>query len=236
MKPKRFVTLASFVSLTIVLSVSCLPDASGSSIVAYEKAYSIANVVNDSDLVVFGRVIKKEFVFREDVLGQFTTDITIDVREMIKGAPNAGEDRVKFMIEGGTGTHPKTGEDVTLMVTSTAEFELRERVLLFLVKSRRSASRIPHGGYHVFRSTYGKRLIERNRVSFLYTLDNGDIKGTSLPLDLVLQIAKAAAKDYEAASRLENDIRAHIIFFEKLSDRLKREAQQIIDGEPQDQE
>ena len=234
MKSKRFVRLASFVSLTVVLSVLCLPSVYGFSIAPYEKGFSIANVVDDSDLVVFGRVVKKEFVYRE-MLGT-TTDITIDVREMIKGTPNAGEDRVKFMIEGGEGVDPRTGERFATFVTGTPEFELRELVLLFLVKSGRSESRIPHGGYRVFYGTYGKRPVKGGSVSLSYTLDNNDVTGIDLPIGLAIQIAKAAAKDYEAASRLENDIRAHIIFFQKLTDRLKREAQQIIDREPQDKE
>ena len=234
MNLKRFVRMASFVSLTVLLSVLCLPRVYCLSMPPYEKDFSIANVVNDSDLVVFGRVIKKEFMFREG-LGT-TTDITIDVRKMIKGTPNAGEDRVRFMIEGGEGVDPRTGERYVSSVTGTPEFELRELILLFLVKRGRSESRIPHGGYYVFYGTYGKRPVKKGKVFLLYTLDNDDEKGIDLPIGLVIQIAKAAAKDYEAASRLENDIRAHIIFFQKLTDRLKREAQQIMDRQLQNQE
>lgn len=232
MNHKRFVTLASFVSLTVVLSVLCLPSVSGSSMGPYEKGFSIANVVDDSNLVVFGEVVKKQFVFREE-FGR-TTDITIDVREMIKGTPNAGDGHVKFMIDGGTGTNPNTGRTLTKIVSGTPEFELNETVLLFLEKNTEFQK--PHGGYYVFYGTYGKRLMKHGKVTLYYTLDNDEVKVIDLPIGLVIQIAKAAAKDYEAASRLENDIRAHIIFFQKLTDRLKREAQQIIDKQPENKE
>ncbi len=228
---QRFVKLASLVSLTVVLFVFCLPRVYGLSMAPYGKGFSIANVVGDSNLVVFGRVVKKEFVFREE-FGR-TTDISIDVREMIKGTPNAGEDHVKFMIDGGTGTDPNTGRTLTEKVSGTPEFELNETVLLFLVKSRRSELCTPHGGYYIFYVFYGKRPVNNGKVSLWYTLDNDGVGVIDLPVDLVIQIAKAAAKNYEAASRLENDIRAQIIFFRKLTDRLKREAQQIIDGQPQ---
>lgn len=235
MNLKRFVTLPGFVCLTVVLSVLCLPRVYGLSMPPYEKGYSIANVVKDSDLIVYGRVVKKEFVFREDLRPQFTTDITIDVRQMIKGTPNAGDDRVRFMIEGGTGTNPNTGKTLTKKITGTPGFELNETVLLFLLKSEQTELRIPYGGYYVFNGTYGKSLMKNGKVSLLYTLDNDDVKVIDLPIGLVIKIAKAAVKNYDAASRLENDIRAHYIFFQKLTDRLKREAQQIIDGQRQNQ-
>lgn len=229
-----FATLASRVSLTVVMCVFCLPRAYGLSMAPYEKGFSIANVVDDSDLVVYGKVVKKQFEFREN-FGR-TTDITIDVKEMIKGTPNAGEDHVKFMIDGGTGTNPNTGRTLTKEVTGTPEFELNETVLLFLVKSRQSKRRLPHGGYYIFYVFYGKRPVNNGKVLLWYTLDNDGVGVIDLPVDLVIQIAKAADKDFEAASRLENDIRAQIIFIRNLTDRLKREAQEIIDGQRQNQE
>ena len=60
-----------------------------------------------------------------------------------------------------------------------------------------------------------------------YTLNNGAIKIIDLPVDLVIQIAKAAAKDPEGTRRVEEEIKAHILLSEKLTDRLKLEAKAI---------
>ena len=113
------------VTFTLVLSVLCVPRASGI-MLAYEKGYSITNFVEDCDLVVDGMVIEKRSVFRQP--NGCTTDITIEVRDVIKGTPNAGDDRVKFMIAGGE------CDGILSIVEDTAEFEVGEWVLLFLKK------------------------------------------------------------------------------------------------------
>ena len=112
---------------------------------------------------------------------------------MIKGAPNAGDDRVKFTLEGGKC-------DTGAVFVGEPEFELKEWVVLFLVKSARP--HIPADGYTVFRFDEGKRPCTRNRVPIWYTLNNGAIKIIDLPVDLVIQIAKAAAKDPEGSSAI----------------------------------
>ncbi len=207
MKTKMFVTF------TLVLWVLCLPRTVGSIMLAYQKDYNITNFVEDSDLIVYGWVVEKEFVDRP-----CATEITIDVRETIKGEPNAGADRVKFTIEGGE------CNDLSVRVEDQAEFELREQVLLFLEQSTRPG----RGGYDVFWGTLGKLLVVNKRVAIWYTLDN-DLGGglIELPVDLVIQIAKAAVKNPQATRRLEEDIMAHILHSEKLTDRLKDEAKAI---------
>ena len=229
MKPQRFVIF------TLVLFVLCLSSAFGFVINRYEKGYSITNFVEDCDLIVYGTVVEKEYVLRRlapDKFDSCTTDITIDVKDLIKGTPNAGDDRVKFMIQRGECFDPKTGEEYYYEMAGEVEFELEERVLLFLRKSTHfSELRRPHGGYGVFRYTEGKFLLKRGKFLVIYTVDEDVYKGIDLPANLVIQIAKAAAKDPEASRRLEEDIKAHIKRFETLTNRLKREAKAIVGTE-----
>lgn len=105
------------------------------------------------------------------------------------------------------------------------EFELGEEVLLFLEK-------YTHGGYCVFRDIDGRLPVEPGgQVLVSYTLDKDVVKKIYLPVDLVIQIGKAAVKDPEASRRLEEDIKAYIKSFETLTNRLKREAKAIIETE-----
>lgn len=213
MNPKTIFifTLLLFV-LCVVVSTSCLTMA------PYEKGYSITNVVEDSDLVVYGEVVEKEYVLREGVV----TDITIEVKETIKGEPNAAADRVEFTLPGGEFINPKTGESVVSRMAGDPEFELKERVLLFLVKE-------PHSEYAIFRVNEGKWLVKGGEVPIWYTLGHNTDKVIHLPIDVVIQIGKAAVKDPQATRQLEEEIKAHILLFEKLTNRLKREAKAIED-------
>ena len=211
MKPQPFVTF------TLVLGVLCLPRAVGSIMFAYDKDYNITNFVEDSDLIVYGWVVEKEFVDQP-----CTTEITIDVREMIKGEPNAGPNRVKFTIEGGE------CNGYVVWVEDTAEFEWGEQVILFLEQSTRPG----RGGYDVFWGGLGKRPVADTHVAIYYTLENDVKKEIYLPVDVVIEIAKAAAKNPEAARRLEEKIKAHIPVFEQFTDQLKHEAQAIQAADP----
>lgn len=214
MKPQMFVTF------TLVLGVLCLPRAVGSIMLAYEKDYNITNFVEDSDLIVYGWVVEKEFVCRQP--NGCTTEITIDVRETIKGKPNAGADRVKLTIEGGE------CNGLIVWVEDTAEFEWGEQVILFLEQSTRPG----RGGYDVFWGGLGKRPVADTHVAIYYTLENDVKKEIYLPVDVVIEIAKAAAKNPEAARRLEEKIKAHIPVFEQFADQLKHEAQAIQAADP----
>lgn len=211
--------------LTLVLLVLCLPRASGI-MLKYEKGYSITNFVEDSDLVVYGWVVEKEFVSRPP--NGCTTDITIEVIETIKGTPNSGADRVRLMIAGG-----ECGGYLSSIVEDTPEFKLGEGGLFFLKKDTQPWLHIPHGGYSIFRAGEGKLpIIGGGQVLIWYTLDNDVEKSINLPVDLVIQIAKAAAKNPQATRQLEEDIKAHILLSEKFTDRLKREAKAIQEADP----
>lgn len=190
-----------FVTFTLLLSVVYVPCAFGLTMAPYEKGYSITNVVEDSDLVVYGEVVGKKIV------------ITIAVKEVIKGKPNAGADRVMLTLPRGEFIDHPT-------------FELGEWVLLFLVKV--PDPHIPDG-YAIFRVNEGKWLVKGGKVPIWYTFGHNTDKVIHLPIDVVIQIGKAAAKDPEATRQLEEEIKAHILLFEKLTARLKREAKAIED-------
>ena len=205
---------------TLVLFVLCVVmSASGLSMTPYDKGYSITNVIEDSDLVVYGEVVKKEFVRREAV----TTDITIEVKETIKEKPNAGADRVMLTLPCGEFIDPKTGESVVSWMAGTPEFEVGEEVLLFLAK-------YTHGGYHVFRFREGKRPVQGLKVPIEYTVRYGIRREIHLPIDLAIQIAKAAVKHPEATRQLEEEIKAHIRYSEMFTDTLRVKAKIIQDA------
>ena len=130
MKSSRLPVLAG-----VVLFVLCLPVMSDASIAKYKKDFNIANVVESCKLVAVGRVTSTDFVCRQE-LGA-TTDITLEIEDMIKGVPNDGEDHVKFMIKGGQSIDPTTGRSVRSRVPGTPTFAVNERIIVMLsIKTR----------------------------------------------------------------------------------------------------
>ena len=57
-------------------------------------------------------------VFRPGI----TTDVTIDIEDVIKGTPNAGADTVRFTQIGGDGVDPATGERVAMHMGPASRF------------------------------------------------------------------------------------------------------------------
>ncbi len=220
----------------------------------FEPGYQIATLVFHSDLIVVGRVTGVDFAFREGVGSSFNTDITIAVESLIKGETNAGANTVKFMVDGGTGLHPGTGEEYVITVEHSPDFEIGERVLVFLKKATRPGHNYPYGGYYVFRGGIGKRkVLSGDKFSMPYTFEidaviNGRMtsrkvkKFIDLPVDLVVELGKASVKDFEAAKLLEADIKAVIdatplgakpVLNQEAVDELKRESKKIYDKEPE---
>jgi hypothetical protein len=190
--------------LVFTLLVLCFPVVSDAlSLGKYKPGFSIAQVVDDSDLVLLGRVIEVQFT------GNFTTDITVKVDELIKGTPNAGANQVKFTIEGGVGTSPITGKKSILHIPGRPEFAAGEEVLFFFYKNRHPRLEGPHE-LRLFYVRYGKRVVKDGKVVLRYTLDNGREKSIKMPVDLAVQLGKAAHKDKDATRRLEDHIRASI--------------------------
>ena len=234
MKPKRVAVLAN---LVVVLFVLCLSDALGWDS-EYRQGFALSKSVERSSLIVVGRVIGKEFVFRENIEVLATTDVIIAADEVIKGTPNAGKDRVKFMLEGGRVVNPNTGEGINLHVGHQAEFVLNEQVLLFMVNSTDPYYKnYPYDRFHPYRGEYGKRIIKDDKLVLLYAMDNDKLKPVRMPVDLAVQLCKAADKDKDAMVELENDIKdviaqrtgSDINLSQTLIDRLMEEAGEIVD-------
>lgn len=163
MKAKRFTRLSVAVSLsmlTILALFPCLLDASYLS--GFSPGFNIRNIVKHTDLIVRGTVADKQFVYREDAACQYTTDVTVNVTNRIKGVPNFGLIKVKFMVYGGEGVHPVTGQNLIVKSSDSPNFEIGEEILLFLSKSKRADQNIPHGGYYVFYGELGKMKVEDN--------------------------------------------------------------------------
>ena len=210
----------------------------------YEPGFSVAQVTDVSAIVCVGRVVAKEFVFRENVSPTFTTDITIQVEDFIKGEANAGDMRVKFMMLGGRDNRPETpaAKRKRLRISGEPDYELNEQVLMFLSKTKRASLNYPHGGLRPFWVTYGKRKVEDDKVQLYYTLGDDSIKVVNVPLEFATSLSKAAHKDKEAVARLENQVRAQIVIGlgtdstlpDTLVDSIKRETQTIIDADEED--
>lgn len=236
--------------LLIYLTVlPCLSEASYMS--GFPPGFNIRNMVKHTDLIVHGKVVDTEFVFREHITSKYTTDITIAVDSVVKGTPNINKNTVKFMIEGGSGIHPRTGADLTVEAGHSPDFEIGETVLLFLRKSKRVEMNIPHDGYYVFYGRLGKRKVERNKVSIPYTFKryiideyDGELTGKyidtkkyiKLPVDLVIDIGKASLESYDSVVPLEDKIREVIsnssnrrnrTIPKSLTDELSQEAKRI---------
>lgn len=198
---KGYIYWSFLVFTLLVLGLPVVSDAL--SLGKYKPGFSIAQVVDDSDLVLLGQVVEVQFT------GNFTTDITVKVDELIKGTPNAGANRVKFTIKGGVGTSPTTGKKSILHVPGTPEFARGEEVLFFFYKNRHPRLEGPHE-LRLFYVYYGKRVVKDGQVVIYYTLDNGREKAIKMPVGLVVELSRAAHKDKDATSRLEDHIRASI--------------------------
>lgn len=200
----------SFVLLTLLLFVPVVSDS-----LQISPEINITTFVEDSDLVVYGEVKKKEFVFRQD---RCTTHITICVMEMIKGKPNVRAKHVKFTLPGGKC-------DVSWdIVEHTPEFEVGEEVLLFLTEYT--------GDEGVFHVRGGKRLVQGLKVPIEYTFDSDGRREIHLPIDVAIQIAKAAVKHPKATRLLEEKIKEHILYSEMFTDTLKVKAKAIQEVDP----
>ena len=245
--PLRYLTLSTLACL--VLFPSRLESASLS---GFKPGFNIRNLVKYTDLIVYGTVTNKEFVFRNNASHhQYTTDITVSVGQTIKGTPNAGQNLVKFMVEGGEGIHPQSRQDLIVKPSHTPDFEVGEQVLMFLSKSKNNRLNLPHGGYYVFYGQLGKMDVIDRKVSIPYTFKkaivdnhNGQLvnkeidirEHIDLPIDLVIEIGKASLIDYDAIVPLETQIRSVIsnsrgaepVIPTTLIDSLTQSANQII--------
>ena len=204
MKSRGFVVLAGIVSLSVFL---CLSNAFGWDS-EYRQGFALSKSVEKSHLIVKGRVTALEGVFRENIRGKITTDVTVTVTETIKGTPNINSNKVKFMIQGGRAVNPATGKTEGLVDTSAPKFRINDEVLLFMVNSTDSYyANYPYDQLAFYRGRYGKKPIKDNKVSLLYAMENDKLKSIRVPIDLTVQLAKAAIKDKDAMIELEAELK-----------------------------
>lgn len=214
----------------------CLPDVFGWDS-EYKQGFTLSKSVEHSALIVVGRVIEMEYVYRENVPGRYTTDITVAVEETIKGMPNISKTRVKFIIKGGRGISPTTGKEIEVYNTSEPEFAVGEHILLFLFEGTGSYyENYPYDGLAPYRRDFGKRIIRDDKVGICFVIDD-ELKYIPMPVDLAVLLIKAADKDKDAMIELENDIKDAIAqhagskftLSQPLIDHLLEEAEEIVE-------
>ena len=209
-----------FRRLVLLIFLVSLPHLADALLAPFPGGFMITNMVKRSELVFTGEVVNLEFVFRKGLPPEATTDVTVKVSEMIKGKPNAGEDLVKFMIEGGRGINPETGEEVICKVEDVPKFRRGEKAVFFLQKYR-VPELIPYGGLCLLWGGFGKHPLIDGEVYSPYTakqmilrrgewVEKNVVRGIKLPVDLVVQIAKGFLKDAQAAEALDNRIKTFV--------------------------
>ena len=232
----------SIASVIMLLSVSLfMPNAYGWQ-QEYQKSFALSSFAADCEIIVIGRVVQKDYVPRiiDTERGeQATTDVTIDVSEVIKGTPNAGKNKVKVMYLGGKIFDPVEKAWFGEWQSDQPEFEVGEHILLFL--NKRTTERYtlwPHGKHTVHRRYHGKKVIVDEEILTMYPNEEHELKPVALSLPLVRKLLKAADKDKERVELLEKDIQDAIKrnisediteLSDATTDKLSREFQKVID-------
>ena len=134
------------------------------------------------------------------------------------------------------------GKRINWHLSGSLEFKLGERLLLVMGGS--------HGKYRIFRPS-GKIIVTDNKVYIPYTYKTNRYsdyhnemreenlsRAVELPIDLVIKVAKASIKDYDAIKEIEADVSKAVSLTEKearpslsvgLLKRLEETADQILE-------
>ena len=238
MNTKRFVAPA-LLSLLVFLSCS-----SGAVYIASPSwPCNISNLVKHTDLIVLGKVTGMK-VIPLPGRSECSTSISIKVESVIKGDKAVGDRILRFTVWGDAGI--ETYRDTP----TVCEFTSNERVLLFLNGS--------DDDYALRFWTRGKVTVKDNRVLFPYTFKRKIFSehynemqeipvtlGVELPLDLVVKVAKASIKDYEAIQVLEKKVAIVVSElanepFDKVAAQsykwVEQKATQILEKKPDDKQ
>jgi hypothetical protein len=218
----RFRQLAG---LFLLLSLPHLVTAQEKKRTFHFSSNDVSTMVEESERVFFGEVVELQFVWREELSLAHTTDVIVRIIENIKGQPNAGANHVKFMIPGGKGVNPRTGEVTHAIVSGTPEFKEGEKVFMFLKKHPHLGKKYPHLDRPLtipydglITGTQGKREVVDDMVNMVYSFnDRVLIDGqwiemqlastVKLPVDLVVKMAGATLKDAKAVKALDEQLR-----------------------------
>ena len=206
----------SIASVIIGLMLASLMPSASASDLEYSAGYSISKSVENCAVVARGTVTGLDGVWRDlKHATPCTTDVTITVTDMIKGKPNAGANKVKFMVEGGICIDPE-GEWTQLSVSYEPQYKIGEDVIVFLAECDDDfCNDFPYGKLGHWRGKYGKRLIreETQALGWLYLVSKTDpaaVKEIGLPLALSIDMMKATLKDKDAVVTLEKEIKEEI--------------------------
>ena len=186
-----------FVALTLLALFVFLSCSSGAVFIPSPLwQCNISNLVKHTDLVVLGKVTGMKVILLPG-RSKCSTSISIKVESVIKGDKAVEDGTLRFTVLGAAGV--ETYRDTP----TVCEFTSNERVLLFLNGS--------DGDYALRLWTRGKVTVNDNQVLFPYTFERKIFSerynemreipvesGVELPLDLVVTIAEASIKDYEA--------------------------------------
>ncbi len=190
--------MKAFAILTLLILFLFSPCSSDARYLASPSwDFNIANLVKHTDLVVLGKVKDMKLIPRA-----YSTSITLEVESVIKGEKAVGDSLLSFTVFGDAGQNDSYG------VEAVVYFTRGERVLLFMWED--------DGDYHIYDRS-AKAAVEDNKVYIPYTYkifiksDNemAEIRlerEVELPLDLVVKVAKASIKDYEAIMEIEADV------------------------------
>ncbi len=231
---------------SLVISMMVATTAMSSYDWGVSEDYTLLNMIEESDIAVIGTVAVMTGVYRQDFWfpghNAITTDVVINVETMIKGEPNLGDTNVIFTIVGGTAYI--AGEGVMeYKVTNDIEFEVGERVMLFLSTRlpENYEGNQPYDGLHLMQAYYGKRLIKDSMIRVWYKKDDDNLTTMKLSLDLAKTLGQAFMVDKDATRLLENQIKAIAknppatrTLSSALTNQLKASAQQIIDDAKED--
>ena len=171
--------------------------------------FSLLKCIDKSEFIAVGTVALKTYV--SDGGGMVTTDVLVRIDTLIKGTPNFGSKHVKFMIQGGTAFQPAHNEVLTLDVSTEPEFDEGEKVMLFMTTDITDNNYYKNYRYkrlHVILMKYGKRAIKDDKMEFYYKRSNERLMPVEMPLDLTVELAKAAVANKDAVIPLENQIKA----------------------------
>ncbi len=201
-----------FVALLVVL---CAVMAYGATEQPDLDDYSLLKCIDKSEVVFVGTVQLLSYHARDNIVydggSMLTTDVLVRVDTLIKGTPNTGSRYVKFMIQGGTAFIPSENEVLTLDVSSEPSFEVGEKVMLFMTTSIAEDDYYTNYLYdrlHVILYKYGKRAVSDEKTNFAYKRDSDSVVPVEMPLDLTVELAKAAVANKDAVVPLENQIKA----------------------------
>ena len=222
-----------FVVALLVLPMLYLPVAEAQTPLEYNKGFALSATVDDCSLVFVGRVKNLEGVWRDNIPSEVTTDVTVEVKLLIKGTPNINPTTARFMIEGGTATNPATGKEATLYLTGEPHFHVGDKGVFFLTKMRDPYFKnYPYDRLSPYRGVYGAPKIENEAIFLVYLLSDSDpdeVKFVKMPLDIVVNLSKVGVKNKVELEKLETLIKAEMIRADTsivgLSDNFKTEMQ-----------